>query len=169
MIVDVRIFHILRGVLEGVLQWLYGIGTVLCIHDACLLLHWTDVCGFVSFLRMWMLQCGSWRFFLVAVFFYGLFLPIKLLCIYFFGKKRAKSVFYKDFCYLCASLTYLTLNIMKELVEKIQEVYAAFEADANAQVEKGNKAAGTRARKASLELEKMMKSFRKVSLEASKN
>jgi hypothetical protein len=58
---------------------------------------------------------------------------------------------------------------MKELVEKIQEVYAAFEADANAQVEKGNKAAGTRARKASLELEKMMKSFRKVSLEASKN
>ena len=58
---------------------------------------------------------------------------------------------------------------MKELVEKIQEVYVAFEADANAQVEKGNKAAGTRARKASLELEKMMKSFRKVSLEASKN
>ncbi|MDL2305345.1 histone H1, partial [Bacteroides sp. OttesenSCG-928-D19] len=34
--------------------------------------------------------------------------------------------------------------------------------------EKGNKAAGTRARKASLEMEKMLKDFRKKSLEASK-
>lgn len=58
---------------------------------------------------------------------------------------------------------------MKELVEKIQEAYAAFAADANAQVEKGNKAAGTRARKASLELEKLMKEFRKASVEAGKN
>ena len=58
---------------------------------------------------------------------------------------------------------------MKELIEKIQETYAAFAADAAAQAEKGNKAAGTRARKASLELEKLMKEFRKVSLEASKN
>ena len=32
----------------------------------------------------------------------------------------------------------------------------------------GNKAAGTRARKASLEIEKAMKEFRKVSLEESK-
>ena len=36
------------------------------------------------------------------------------------------------------------------------------------QVAKGNKAAGTRARKASLELEKVLKEFRKVSLEESK-
>ena len=57
---------------------------------------------------------------------------------------------------------------MKELVEKIQEKYAAFAADAAQQVEKGNKAAGTRARKASLELEKLMKEFRKASLEAAK-
>ena len=57
---------------------------------------------------------------------------------------------------------------MKELIEKIQETYAAFAADACAQVEKGNKAAGTRARKASLQIEKMMKEFRKASLEASK-
>ena len=57
---------------------------------------------------------------------------------------------------------------MKELIEKIQETYAAFAADANAQVEKGNKAAGTRARKASLAIEKMMKEFRKASLEAAK-
>ena len=57
---------------------------------------------------------------------------------------------------------------MKELVEKIQEMYAAFAADAALQVEKGNTAAGTRARKASLELEKAMKAFRKASLEAAK-
>ncbi len=57
---------------------------------------------------------------------------------------------------------------MKELIAQIQEAYAAFEADAVAQVEKGNKAAGTRARKASLELEKMMKAFRKASIESSK-
>ena len=76
---------------------------------------------------------------------------------------------YCDFCYLCASLTKKTEGIMKELIEKIQETYAAFAADATAQAEKGNKAAGTRARKASLELEKAMKAFRKASLEAAKN
>lgn len=36
------------------------------------------------------------------------------------------------------------------------------------QVENGNKAAGTRARKASLEIEKLMKEFRKSSLAAAK-
>lgn len=58
---------------------------------------------------------------------------------------------------------------MKELVSKIQEVYATFSTDAALQIEKGNKAAGTRARKTSLELEKLMKEFRKLSLEESKN
>lgn len=76
---------------------------------------------------------------------------------------------YNVFLYLCASLTLITEDIMKELIEKIQETYAAFAADANAQVEKGNKAAGTRARKASLQIEKMMKQFRKDSVEAAKN
>lgn len=57
---------------------------------------------------------------------------------------------------------------MKELVEQIAELYVAFEKDAKAQLENGNKAAGTRARKASLEIEKAMKAFRKVSLEAAK-
>ncbi len=57
---------------------------------------------------------------------------------------------------------------MKELTAKIQEAYEAFAKDANAQVENGNKAAGARARKASLEIEKMMKEFRKVSIAASK-
>ena len=67
-----------------------------------------------------------------------------------------------------ASVINKTLKKMKELVEKIQEKYAAFATDAALQVEKGNKAAGTRARKASLELEKLMKEFRKASLEAAK-
>lgn len=53
---------------------------------------------------------------------------------------------------------------MKELIEKIQNAYAAFTVDAVLQIEKGNKAAGTRARKASLEVEKLMKEFRKESL-----
>ena len=58
---------------------------------------------------------------------------------------------------------------MNELVAKINEAFEAFAKDAALQVEKGNKAAGTRARKASLELEKLMKEFRKVSVEAAKN
>lgn len=57
---------------------------------------------------------------------------------------------------------------MKELVGKIQAEFEAFAKDANLQVENGNKAAGTRARKASLELEKLLKEFRKVSVEESK-
>ncbi|MVZ63752.1 histone H1 [Sphingobacterium humi] len=57
---------------------------------------------------------------------------------------------------------------MKALIEKIDETYAALKADAQLQAEKGNKAAGTRARKASLDLEKLLKTFRKESLEASK-
>lgn len=57
---------------------------------------------------------------------------------------------------------------MTELVAKINELYAAFAADAEAQAVKGNKAAGARARKASLEIEKALKEFRKVSVEAGK-
>ncbi len=58
---------------------------------------------------------------------------------------------------------------MKELLERIEAAVAAFNKDANAQAENGNKAAGTRARKSSLEIEKAMKEFRKASLEQSKN
>lgn len=57
---------------------------------------------------------------------------------------------------------------MKDLIAKIEEAYAAFTTDAKLQAEKGNKAAGTRARKASLEVEKLMKQFRKVSLDEAK-
>ncbi len=58
---------------------------------------------------------------------------------------------------------------MKELIEQIAVAYEAFKKDAAAQAENGNKAAGTRARKVSLEIEKAMKQFRKASLEAAKN
>ena len=57
---------------------------------------------------------------------------------------------------------------MKQLVEKINAQIEAFQVNANLQVEKGNKAAGTRARKAALELSKLMKEFRKASVEAAK-
>ncbi|MEF9931756.1 MAG: histone H1 [Bacteroidales bacterium] len=58
---------------------------------------------------------------------------------------------------------------MKELIEKIKVEMEAFSKDADAQLLKGNKTAGTRARKSALEISKMMKEFRKVSIEASKN
>ncbi len=57
---------------------------------------------------------------------------------------------------------------MNELIAKIKELSNSLLEDATLQAEKGNKAAGTRARKASLELEKVLKEFRKVSLEESK-
>ena len=57
---------------------------------------------------------------------------------------------------------------MKTLVDKIKAELDLFVKNADAQVEKGNKAAGTRARKSALELSKMFKEFRKVSVEAAK-
>jgi len=52
---------------------------------------------------------------------------------------------------------------MKELIEAIAKQYEAFKIDAD-KAARGNKAAGIRARKASLEIEKAMKLFRKESL-----
>ncbi len=57
---------------------------------------------------------------------------------------------------------------MKTLVEQINAGFEAFAKDAAAQVESGNKAAGARARKVSLELEKLLKEFRKNSIAAAK-
>lgn len=57
---------------------------------------------------------------------------------------------------------------MEELINKIKAEIEMFSKDADAQLVKGNKAAGTRARKSALELGKMMKEFRKVSIEESK-
>jgi hypothetical protein len=57
---------------------------------------------------------------------------------------------------------------MKTLVENIAAQYEVFAANAAQQVEKNNKAAGTRARKAALELTKLLKDFRKLSVEEAK-
>ena len=57
---------------------------------------------------------------------------------------------------------------MKTLIDQIAAQYEAFSTNANAQIEKNNKAAGTRARKAALEISKLMKDFRKASVEAAK-
>ena len=73
-----------------------------------------------------------------------------------------RGLFQKKYCF------YVFISGKNELVEKIAALVADFNKDANAQIENGNKAAGTRARKASLEIEKAMKEFRKVSLEESK-
>lgn len=57
---------------------------------------------------------------------------------------------------------------MKDLLEKISAEFEILKTDAGLQIEKGNKAAGTRARKSTLDLEKLLKEFRKLSLEESK-
>lgn len=57
---------------------------------------------------------------------------------------------------------------MKELVAKINADMAAFQQESAAQLEKGNKAAGARARKVALELMKELKEFRKASVDFSK-
>lgn len=57
---------------------------------------------------------------------------------------------------------------MEELLKNIYAQMDAFKTDAELQLSKGNKAAGIRARKASLALEKLMKEFRKVSVGAGK-
>ena len=57
---------------------------------------------------------------------------------------------------------------MKQLVDQINEQIAVFQKNAELQAEKGNKAAGTRARMAALEISKLMKEFRKASVEAAK-
>lgn len=57
---------------------------------------------------------------------------------------------------------------MKQLTDNLNRLFAEFTKDAALLVENGNKAAGTRARKASLAIEKALKEFRKKSIELSK-
>ncbi len=57
---------------------------------------------------------------------------------------------------------------MKNVMPLIEKELNAFLENSKLQLEKGNKAAGTRARKNALELSKLMKDFRKKSVEASK-
>ena len=55
---------------------------------------------------------------------------------------------------------------MKNLLNQIETLTTVFLKDASSQLDKENKAAGLRARRASLELEPLLKRFRKLSLEA---
>ena len=57
---------------------------------------------------------------------------------------------------------------MKELIEKINVEIEAFQTNSELQLNNGNKSAGARARKATLELSKLLKEFRKASIEFSK-
>ncbi|MCQ2136136.1 MAG: histone H1 [Bacteroidales bacterium] len=57
---------------------------------------------------------------------------------------------------------------MKELVDQIKAELEVYVKNADAQVEKGNKAAGARARKSALTIMKLMKDFRKASVDAAK-
>lgn len=69
-------------------------------------------------------------------------------------------------------LTEYSFNTSKAMIEKLlQEIRQTSDAlltDGTLQSERGNKAAGLRARKASLELERLTKAFREASLEVTK-
>ena len=53
---------------------------------------------------------------------------------------------------------------MEKLLQDIFIAFDNFKKDATANIEKGNKAAGTRARKTSNEIAKMLKSYRALSV-----
>lgn len=57
---------------------------------------------------------------------------------------------------------------MTELAVRITDAMTEFAENAKLNIQKGNKAAGARARKASLEIEKLLKEYRKASIEADK-
>lgn len=57
---------------------------------------------------------------------------------------------------------------MTDLKERIADALVDFTENFDKHIAKGNKAAGARARKASLKLEKLLKEYRKVSIEADK-
>ena len=58
--------------------------------------------------------------------------------------------------------------MIEQLLKEIRQASEALLTDGTLQSERGNKAAGRRARKTSLELERQTKAFRKASLEVTK-
>ena len=58
--------------------------------------------------------------------------------------------------------------MIEKLLQEIRQTSEALLTNGTLQSERGNKAAGARARKASLELERLTKAFRKASIEADK-
>jgi len=85
---------------------------------------------------------------------------------------NCKNLLFNKITYNLAKVFTIKNNLkhktMKELVDQIKAEYEVFAKNAEAQVKKGNKAAGARARKAALNLMKAMKEFRKVSVESAK-
>lgn len=59
------------------------------------------------------------------------------------------------------------MKSLKEITENLQALFTEFSENVGKQLN-GNKAAGQRARKQSLAIEKALKEFRKVSIESSK-
>lgn len=57
---------------------------------------------------------------------------------------------------------------MKDLLVKINAEIETFKTESESLIEKGVKAAGPRARKSTLEIEKLLKEFRKISVLESK-
>lgn len=58
--------------------------------------------------------------------------------------------------------------MIEQLLKEIRQASEALLTNGTLHSERGNKAAGARARKASLELERLTKAFRKASIEADK-
>jgi len=72
------------------------------------------------------------------------------------------------FNFLLLPCNFKKQKTMKDLVAKINAEIETFKTESDSLVEKGVKAAGARARKSTLEIEKLLKEFRKVSIEESK-
>lgn len=68
--------------------------------------------------------------------------------------------------YFCSLIKKIVF--MKDLVAKIHIENETFNTESKSLIEKGVKAAGARARKSTLEMEKLLKEFRKVSIQESK-
>ena len=62
----------------------------------------------------------------------------------------------------------IKITVMKDLVDKLTDAMTSFYENATTNLRKGNKAAGVRARKTSLEIEKLLKEYRRASIEADK-
>jgi len=103
----------------------------------------------------------------LKLIFQSISMQIYSLQIYHFLCKN--FVFFKNLIiFRKESYTLNRYTNMKKLIDEIKAEIDVFTKNADAQLVKGNKAAGTRARKAALNLSKMMKEFRKVSVESSK-
>jgi ElaB/YqjD/DUF883 family membrane-anchored ribosome-binding protein len=72
------------------------------------------------------------------------------------------------FNFLLLPCNFKKQKTMKDLIAKINAEIETFKTESDSLIEKGVKAAGARARKSTLEIEKLLKEFRKVSIEESK-